>query len=240
MKKVTYLIIVFIMCGAMSAYPQSQENQTNKFSIGFIGGLNFADMHFPNHQGSDDQEIKALLGFGAGAVLDIRLSTHIFARIEPMYLQKGGKIEEGTDPVNQPEGQIKSSSIEIPLLIQYTFGNNIKPYLIAGPTVGYNLKSDIEFDLTGLIFKGDLKEVTETFDFGLTFGGGIQVPVGFGKIFIEGRYTYGLMNQRKSGTTTVSSNGFQFELDANKEEGKYTNRGFQLLLGITFPIKSNS
>jgi opacity protein-like surface antigen len=207
--------------------------------MGIIGGLNFADMYFPNHQSSDDQEITTLLGFGTGAVLDISLSENIFARIEPMYLQKGGKIEEGNDPVNQPEGQIKSSSIEIPILLQYTFGNRIKPYLIAGPTVGYNLKSEIEFDMTGLKFKGDLKDVTETFDFGLTFGGGIQVPVGFGILFLEGRYTYGLINQQKSGTTTVSSNLLDFDLTSDKEEDKYTNRGFQLLTGISIPLGIN-
>ena len=236
MKKVSCLIIAFLMCGVLPTYSQSTDYQSNKFSLGIIGGLNFADMHFPNNQGPDAQEISTRLGFGIGAVLDIRLSENIFVRIEPMYLQKGGKIEEGSDPVNQPEGQINSSSIEIPILIQYTFGNRIKPYLIAGPTVGYNLESDIEFDLTGLKFKGDLKEVTETFDLGLTFGGGVQVPVGFGIIFLEGRYTYGLLNQRKSGTITVSSNGFEFEMDSDKEEHKYTNRGLQLLAGILFPL----
>ena len=236
MKKVTCLIIAILISGVLPAYSQSSDSNTNKFSLGIIGGLNFADMYFPNSQGLDDQEITTLLGFGAGAVLDIRLSENILVRIEPMYLQKGGKIEEGTDPVNQPEGQIKSSYIEVPLLIQYTFGNRIKPYLIAGPTVGYNLTSEIEFDLTGLKFTGDLKEVTETFDLGLTFGGGVQVPVGFGTIFLEGRYSYGLLNQRKSGIVTVSSNGFEFELDADKEDDKYTNRGFLLLAGVLFPL----
>jgi len=235
MKKVTYLIIALLMCGVLPAYSQSSEFQTSKFSLGIIGGLNFADMHFPN-QDADDQEISTRLGFGIGAVLDIRISEKIFARIEPMYLQKGGKVEEGSDPVNQPEGQINLSYIEIPLLIQYTFGNRIKPYLIAGPTLGYNLTSEIEFDLTGLKFKGDLKEVTETFDLGLTFGGGVQMLVGFGIIFLEGRYSYGLLNQRKSGTVTVSSNGLEFELDADKEDDKYTNRGFQLLVGVLFPL----
>lgn len=239
MKKASYLIIAFLMCGVLPTYSQSTDYQSNKFSLGIIGGLNFADMHFPNNQGPDAQEISTRLGFGIGAVLDIRLSENIFVRIEPMYLQKGGKIEEGSDPVNQPEGQINSSSIEIPILIQYTFGNRIKPYLIAGPTVGYNLESDIEFDLMGLKFEGDLKEVTETFDLGLTFGGGVQVPVGFGIIFLEGRYTYGLLNQRKSGTITVSSNGFEFEMDSDKEENKYTNRGFLLLAGISIPLGSN-
>jgi len=236
MKKVSYLIIAFLLCIPLPVTSQSSDSNTNKFSLGIIGGLNFADMDFPNSQGLDDQEITPLLGFGAGAVLDIRLSENFFVRIEPMYLQKGGKIEEGTDPVNQPEGQIKSSYIEVPLLIQYTFGKKIKPYLIAGLTVGYNLTSEIEFDLTGLKFEGDLKEVTELFDLGLTFGGGVQTPVSFGIIFLEGRYSHGLIKKRKSGTVIVSSNGFQFEMEADKEENKYTNRGFQLLAGVLFPL----
>ena len=126
MKKTICIIIAFLICGVLPAYSQSSDFQTNKFSLGFIGGLNWADMYFPNSQGPDDQEITTLLGFGAGAVLDIRISENILARIEPMFLQKGGKIEEGSDPVNQPEGQINSSSIEIPILIQYTFGTSVK------------------------------------------------------------------------------------------------------------------
>ena len=236
MKKTTWLIIAILMCGILPAHSQSSDFQTNRFSLGIIGGLNFADMHFPNHQGDEDQRINVLLGFGVGAVLDIRLSKNFFARIEPMVLQKGGKIEEGPDPANQPEGQITSYSIEIPLLIQYTFGEKIQPYIVGGPTVGYNLKSEVEFDLTGLKFEGNMKGVTETFDMGITFGGGVQVDAGFGIIFLEGRYTYGLLNQRKSGTVAVNSNGFQFNLDSDKEEDKYTNRGFQLLAGVIFPL----
>jgi hypothetical protein len=236
MKNVTYLIITILLCGVLPAYTQSSDSLMNKYSLGIIGGINFADMDFPNNQGSDAQEVTTLPGFASGVVFDIRLSEKFYAHIEPMYLQKGGKIEEGTDPANQPEGQINISSIEIPLLIKYTFGDRIKPYLVVGPTVGYNLKSEIEFDLTGLIFKGDLDEVTESFDFGLTFGGGLQVPFNFGIIFLEGRYTFGLLNQRKSGTVTVSSTIFEFDLTADKEDDKYTTRGFQLLAGALFPL----
>jgi len=141
-----------------------------------------------------------------------------------------------TDVVNQPEGQIRSSSIEIPLLIQYAFGNKIQPSISAGLTMGYNLKSKIEFDLTGLNFTGNMKDVTATFDLGITFGGGVQVPVGFGTIFLEGRYAYGLANQRTTGTTTVISDVYQFDLQSDKEEDKYTNRGFQLLAGILITL----
>ena len=232
MKKIAYIILTLLMCGFLQVYPQAQEEPSEKISLGIIGGINFATMHFPNSQDADDQRITTLPGFGAGAVLDIHLSKNLYARIEPMYLQKGGKIEEGQDAANQPEGQIRTSSIEIPLLVQYAFGDKIQPYLIGGPTVGYNLKSEIEFDLTGLEFTGDMKDVTATFDLGITFGGGVQVPVRFGTIFLEGRYVYGLINQTTTGTTTVTSNGFQFDLSSDKEEDKHTNRGFQMFAGI--------
>ena len=236
MKKITYLILALLLGGFLQVFSQTQEEPTDKISLGIMGGINFATKYFPNSQDAEDQRITALPRFGVGAVLDIRLSKNLHARIEPMYLQKGGNIEEGQDVVNQPEGQIRSSSIEIPLLIQYAFGNKIQPYLIAGPTMGYNLKSEIEFDLTGLNFTGDMKDVTATFDLGITFGGGVQVPVGFGAIFLEGRYAYGLVNQRTTGTTTVSSNGFQIDLPSDKEEDKSTNRGFQLLAGVLISL----
>jgi len=236
MKKIAYSIITLLMCGFLQVHSQVQEEPSEKISLGIIGGVNFSTMYFPNSQDADDQRITALPGFGAGAVLDIRISKNLHARIEPMYLQKGGKIEEGQDVVNQPEGQIRTSSIEIPLLIQYAFGDKIQPYLIAGLTAGYNLKSEIKFDLTGLNFTGDMKDVTATFDLGITFGGGVQVPVGFGKIFMEGRYVYGLINQTTTGTTTVKSNGFQIDLPTDKEEDKHTNRGFQVFAGILISL----
>lgn len=236
MKKTICLVIALLLCVMLPTNSQASDFNKERFSIGILGGINFADMYFPNHQGADAQRITSMSTLAMGAVFSIRLSDKIFARIDPMFLKKGGKIEEGNDPLNQPEGQIKVQTMEIPLLIQYMFGKRIKPYLIAGPSVGYNLKSTIEFEMTGLKFEGDMMEVTKKLDLGLTFGGGVQVPLNFGALFFEGRYTYGLVNQRKSGTATISSNSFTFDLESDEEEDKYTNRGFQLLFGILISI----
>ena len=236
MKKITCLIIASLLFVGSLAYSQTSDLQTKKFSIGIISGLNFADMYFPNNQGADHQDITASKVMAAGFVFDIEMSENLYVRFEPMYLQKGGNIEEGSNPVNQPAGMIKSSSIEIPMLIYYTFGNTFNPYLTAGPTLGYNLKSEIEFDLTGLEFKGDMKEVTKKIDLGITFGGGVKVPIGFGIVFLEGRYVYGIINQRENGTVSLVSNIIEIDLPIDKEEDKYMNRGFQFLAGISIPF----
>lgn len=236
MKKLTCFMLAWVLLAALPAYSQTENSKAGKFSIGIVGGLNSANMYFPNSQGPEDQRTTSLPGFAAGIVLDIRLGKNLSTRIEPMYLQKGCTIEEGNDPANQPAGEIKVSVIEFPVLIQYTFGNRVKPYLTGGISFAYNLAADMEFELTGLKFTGDLKSITETFDFGLTFGGGLQYPIGKAILFLEGRYTHGLINQRKSGTITVSSNGFQFDMESDRNDDRYTNRGFQLLAGISFPI----
>jgi hypothetical protein len=235
MKKVTCFILTAVVLTASPVFSQS-ENNTAKFSMGIVGGLNLTNMYFPNAQGPDDQRTTSLQRWAAGMVLDIRLGKNLSARIEPMYLQKGCNIEEGSDPVNQPPGKINVSALEIPLLIQYTFGNQLKPYLIAGASVGYNLTSELDFEMTGLEFKGDLDSVTERLDLGLTFGGGIQFPIGCATFFLEGRYTFGLINQRKSGTATLVSSVIEIEIDSDKEDDQYFNRGFQLLAGFTIPI----
>ena len=236
MKSLIYLSTMLLFSGVIPTYSQSTDIQMKEFSLGIIGGVNFADMHFPNNQGPEAQEVTTRTGLVGGAVFDLRFSESICARLELLYVQKGGKIEEGSDPVNQPAGQIKLSAIEMPLLFKYTFGKQVKPYLVLGPFMAYNLSSQIEFELTGLQFEGDLENVTETFDFGITFGGGVQVPLDVGIIFLEGRYTHGLVNQRKSGTVTVRSSITDIDLAADKENDKYTNRGFQLLAGLLFPL----
>ena len=238
MKKVTYLVFAIVLFGLQLSYSQTTSVHKDNIHIGILGGMNVAMMNIPN-QSSDDQDISNLLVYGGGLTFNVRFSENIFARIEPMYLQKGTTIKEGADAANQPEGKIKLSSIEIPIMIQYSFGNDISPFLVGGPYLGYNLKSDIEFELTGLEFTGDMKEVTETFDFGLTFGGGLQIPMNFGMLFLEGRYSFGLINQMKGGTTTLKSNILEFDLISDKEEDKYTNRGFQILAGITIPLGNN-
>ena len=58
MKKVTYLTIVFLLWGAFTVHSQLSDFQTNKLSVGVIGGLNFASMYFPNHQGADDDPMR--------------------------------------------------------------------------------------------------------------------------------------------------------------------------------------
>ena len=199
--------------------------------MGVVGGVNFADL-----ETIGESEVSTRTVFGIGAVFDFSLTRNFVLRLEPMYIQKGGRLEEGEDVNSDPGGWVKSSFIEIPLFLKVTYGSRIRPYLMAGPTIGILLNSDLELDAYGLSFKGDMEEVTRRIDFGLGFGAGITIPIRFFSLFIEGRYTLGLSNLQRGGTFEVSAGPMAIPIEFDKEDDKYKNRGFQILAGIAFSL----
>ena len=199
--------------------------------MGVVGGVNFADLETPG-----ESEVSGRTVFGIGAVFDFGLSENFILCLEPMYIQKGGRVEEGEDVNSDPGGWVKSSFIEIPLFLKATYGSRIRPYLMAGPIIGTLLNSDLELDAYGLSFKGDMEEVTRRIDFGLGFGAGITIPIRFFSLFIEGRYTLGLSNLQRGGTFEVSAGPMAIPIEFDKEDDKYKNRGFQILAGIAFSL----
>ena len=234
MKRAIYFIVtIAVLYGSYPVYSHRAGFHDNRCFFGLMGCVNFADLQGPDSGG---QELTTLALFGSGIVFDIHLWKNLSIRMEPLYIQKGGKIQEGTDPINQPGGQINSAFIELPFLIKYAFGNRFKPFGVAGFTAGYHLKSDITFHTLGQTFTGDLKKVTETFDFGWTFGGGIELVLNRLIFFLEARYTIGLTNLQKGGTVNMSSGAMDIDITFDKVENKYKNKGFQLLTGVGFPI----
>ena len=226
MHRILCLLVVFIISG----YSQSSESNLN---CGIIGGLNFnsADVEIME-EGAD---VSGNTVFGIGGVIDWRLNQTFSLRLEPMYLQKGiGKTELDIQP-----GIVwysNTSYLEIPVFIKAEFGNNIKPYFIAGPSFGLLLDTEVTAEMNNITFKGDSKSATEKFDVSIAFGGGINYPLKRFSIFLEGHYTYGLTNNIKGGVFELSTKNVAEELEWSKDTDKLFNRGLQIMAGITIPI----
>jgi hypothetical protein len=97
------------------------------------------------------------------------------------------------------------------------------------------LSSDLKSEFGGNTFKANAEKVMNNFDLGLTVGGGLSIPVLIGDLFLDGRYTYGLIDISDSGTTNLQfrESIIPFEIDKNAET---FNRGFKIMLGFTIPI----
>jgi len=222
MKKLIYVSAALILLAlTLPASPQ-------RCSIGLVGGLNFSEM-----ESNYDIELSGMTVYGIGGVVDISLSNNFILHIEPMYLQRGSELG-----ILEPfiDFSLKSTFIEVPLFLKAEFGSSIRPYFYAGPTIGFLLSSDININILGLNLTYDVKDLTESINFGIGFGVGLRVPLSSCSIFVEGRYTVGLTDMLKMGSIGIELDYISEELEIGVESWKYTNRGVQLMCGISVPV----
>lgn len=201
------------------------QTMNAQIKIGAVAGLNSSDLEA-------DTEIKSRNLFGIGFILQKIVNDQFSIIAEPMYLQKGGILpaKDGS-----PELKIKGSFIELPIFLKYSILNSKKfnPYLIAGPYVGLKLSMDLDGETAGVAFTADLDPVTKTFDSGLGIGVGIEIPLETSSIFLEGRYSMGLIDLHKDGTFQIRGGGLTIE-EKFDDDNKFETRGIQIMLGATF------
>lgn len=86
-------------------------------------------------------------------------------------------------------------------------GDNIKPYIIAGPEIGFlvtgknNVKATSEAEAMGTKVgpytveqEADIKESLESLELAINLGAGLIVPLGTLDVFVDAQYSLGLTN----------------------------------------------
>jgi len=194
--------------------------------IGFVGGLNIA--RFSGVDEGEDLNFSSRTVFGLGVVLDLALNQNLSLLFEPMYLQKGAEFtfDEGVP------GKFEAAYLEVPVFFKFTLGTRtVRPYVMAGPTIGFNLSHELQSSAFEQDFEINLKKLTRPIDFGLGFGVGVSFPISNASIFIESRYRLGLFDVTEAGV--VREAGFDLEFG---ERLDVNTKGIQIMLGITFPL----
>jgi hypothetical protein len=222
MKKLSVLLVVLFALAMV--VPANAQNR-----IGLIGGLNLANV---SQDPEPDPEFSSRTAFGFGGVLDLGLSENVALRFEPMYLQKGAK-QEGSDQGFNIEAELKGATLEVPALLKISLGTSTtRPYILAGPTIGFVLSAKQSIKVTGpglnIDDEEDIKDQVKSIDFGVTFGAGVSFPAGNNSVFVEGRYALGLnnLNDAPDDPTTPED---ESAIDVK-------TKGIQFMVGITFPL----
>jgi hypothetical protein len=192
--------VVVLLCGAVAARSATCQ-------LGVKGGLSIMELTNDGDSSGDRT------GFAGGAYLLADFSEQFGLRVEGLYFQKGAHEEEDGD-----EATIKLDYIEFPILAvaHVPLGAQARLDFFGGPTFGFNVKSELELTLGGFTASGDLDGV-EAFEFGVTFGAGVNFDAGPVVLGVDGRYGLGV--------TDVASEG---------DGGK--NRGFAVMASLGFPI----
>lgn len=185
-----------------------------QWEVGGLIGFNIASNAV--NPGSSSEDYSSRMGFGIGLVADRQLTEQLYLRAEPMFLQKGSKLE-----TSSITAKYKVNYIEVPVMFKYLFQNSapFTPYAMAGPSFG--LLTTAKFDIKDGREQNE-EDNTSSFDFGVGFGGGVNYPYKNKTFFAEIRYLLGLTNINKE-----------------SDESTVKNRGLQVFIGFTFPVASN-
>jgi hypothetical protein len=150
--------------------------------------------------------------------------------VNALYNQKGTKlkgdfnetiVEQGIsiDISGSAEETIKLTYLSFPVLAKLAFGQSkVKPYIIAGPEIGFLLsakdkaKATAEGEALGekvgpitTELEEDIKESLETFEFALDFGAGLIIPLGSIDAFVDAQYSLGLTKLDKEGDSNTKN-----------------------------------
>jgi hypothetical protein len=169
--------------------------------IGVRTGVNIASFSVsdaPPYSQWDDSHLSSYVGPAAGGIVQVDLGGPLFLRFEPMYIQKGAKLNfEYTtyDIVYSFERPLKLEFIELPVNAGLRMGSGpLSPYVFVGPNIGY------------MITKGYSKT-----DFAVEVGIGAGYSISdVASIIVDVRYSAGLNDlYNQEGDAKLSSRGIQ-------------------------------
>lgn len=169
--------------------------------LGVKGGVNRATVDFSNPSGFD---VNRVTDFHAGPLLAVDFIDAFGIHLAALYSGKGYRAFGF-----QTDGKATGGYLEIPLLLNFRLASRgaeiVTPHLFVGPGIGFELHCQV----TGVVDGVTVDETCDDFeldhkkvDFGLMFGGGLEITAGPTKVLLDVAYDYGLRNLEDDPLTT--------------------------------------
>lgn len=221
MKKISILLLV---CLYLPFFISGQEVKTG-LSIGINSAKWVGDAdQFANELGMTMNMIEGMsgfsfdnkfrIGFSIGLIVDYQVKKAFSIQPELYYIQKGAKLE-GDGLITVDDGwdyytytveenlTMQTDYVDLLLLAKYNLSEgNVKPYIIAGPGLGYMVTSKMKVKVN---VDGDSDSDSEKyddfkdFDAHLNFGFGLDFS---STIRLDARYQLGIISILNDDTTS--------------------------------------
>lgn len=158
-------------------------------------GVNFARI-----QGEDVSEVwTGKTGFIIGGFLIYSIDELLAIQPEIQFSRKGARYEdiiEGDPSISW----VNLAYLEIPILAKFLMPGQgqakFRPCLFTGPYLGLKLSGTTRTEWKGKTQEERIEDLKGT-DFGLIFGGGVDVALGTGRVFLDVRYSWGFSSIMK-------------------------------------------
>ena len=150
-----------------------------QIDAGVTGGINVANLALGD---GADVSFDNRIGLVAGGFVTFPLRERLSVQPEVLFSQKGATFDEFG-----ATGRIELDALDVPVLARYQFG---RLFVVGGPSLSLKLRARQVLQFGDDEEAVDLEDDVESFDFGVVGGVGYQ----FGRISVDGRYTWGLRN----------------------------------------------
>lgn len=221
-----------------AALVMSQTSEA-QIRVGLMGGPVFSgaeQTRFYNARAASSTK------YAFGAMVEYAFTKNLSLLAEPAYAEKGTYAQ----PMSM-EGMVTRiyfdlSYFELPLLLKYSAGHDLRPHIFIGPAIGINLTSKLRgelrsADLGRLEIETSADDIVNKLEYSLEVGGGMSYQIDeIVTLFLEARYSYGLSNITRNGefTASVLDRGTEAQLNTDPV---YRSRGFRILFGFSFPLQ---
>ena len=212
-KSIRYFCLITFFAFSSWAYSQS--------AFGVFAGLNSGRLAGDMPKNAS---YKGLMGANVGGFFDLKLSQSLHLSFQPSYSQEGTRIFYKVAKIDEPVDSLKIrlNYFSLPLLLKVR-STNERFYALSGIEAGILADHRISSQDTEL----DTDLSIESFNIAMHFGAGFNIPLGYPRLFIELRYSQGLVN-----------------LTDEPVEKSYIPRvktaGFKVFAGIAFPLNKST
>ena len=202
MKKTAMFATLAVAAFGFAATPAAAQ------TIGFKLGPTWATV---DQEDDDSDAIDRLQSLGGGGFIRFGFM-NLGMQAEVLAVSKGFEVTTGAT-----ESQTKIEYVEVPILARFGMGAGaLAPYVMAGVTPAFKYSCDQE---TGAL-QTDCSNTVKKFDLGATGVAGLEFGMGGGHLFVEGRYTHGLLN-----------------IFEGTGDNDWKNRSFAAMAGYSFTMR---
>jgi opacity protein-like surface antigen len=138
----------------------------------------------------------SLLQFTGGVGFELSFTTNFALELDLMYAP-GGAEWKGTSMGVTISETLKGYGVSLPILLKVSFLPGTTPYVIAGGNLAYTTSQKAIIDESGAVTYHDEQDMTDAinrFQYGLVFGGGVEIAIASMNFLVEGRYDLALSN----------------------------------------------
>jgi len=175
--KALFTTLLVVSAAAVGAESSVSETYGRGPRLGVQAGMTFSQVSTPSDVSASNRT-----GLAAGLNLEIPIMYGFSIQPEALFVQRGAELAK----VGSGTLSVRTNSLEIPVLAKVKFGEDVAPFIVAGPVGIFNLGNSVTAsDGTSGVAWG---YNPRTFDLAVAVGAGIDL----GPLFATIRYTAGV------------------------------------------------